>query len=319
VVSARAAVTPESPPGSSDLDFPLRVASVDIGSNAIRLLAAEFADPGHWISLESRRAPVRLRHSAYLTGRLEPVKIDMALEALLGFREIMDSLAIREHRVVATSAVRESRNRGDLIERAWEVAGFRIETISGSEEARLVWLAIRHRIDLVGRWLMVDLGGGSLEVSVVARNGVEWTESHAVGTVRLLDELDSGHGNASGKLARLVDQYLGGLRLPNLGGELAGLIATGGNIEELAQLAGAVPEANGSFRRYQEMIGAELELLRDRFGFDVIDADDRLADIQQQLRSAAERALNNAYASPSATLQPRIPLSPPVWMNLEVS
>jgi exopolyphosphatase / guanosine-5'-triphosphate,3'-diphosphate pyrophosphatase len=246
VVDGRATAAPAEPQGRPDLDFPLRAASVDIGSNAIRMLAAEFADPGHWISLESRRAPVRLGHSAFLTGRLDPAKIDMALEALLGFREIMGSLGIREHRVVATSAVRESRNRGDLVERACEEAGFRIETISGSEEARLVWLAIRNRIDLPGRWLMVDLGGGSLEVSVASRNGVEWTESHAVGTVRLLEELDSGRENGSGGLARLVDQYLGGMRLPHLGGEVAGLIATGGNIEELAQLAGAVPEANGA-------------------------------------------------------------------------
>ena len=107
-----------------------------------------------------------------------------------------------------------------------------------------------------GRWLLVDLGGGSLEVSVVGDGHVEWSDSHPVGTVRLLDELEElekeaeeSEARESERVRRLVERHAGGIRVPSLDDEgLAGLLATGGNIEALADLAGATPDSRGVSR-----------------------------------------------------------------------
>ncbi len=232
----------------SSVDFPIRVAAVDIGSNAIRLTAAEFLDPGRSVLLDSQRVPVRLGHSAFLTGLLTPENMELAVEALSSFRRMVDAFGVAQHRVVATSAVRESRNGGELAERVRRESGLDLETITGSEEARLVWLAVRNRIPLEGRWMLMDLGGGSLEVSVFAESGIEWSESHTMGTVRLLEEL-GGDAEDPESLDRLIAEYTRTLRIPSLTDDgLAGLIATGGNIETLAELAGCAPDGDGVSR-----------------------------------------------------------------------
>jgi exopolyphosphatase/guanosine-5'-triphosphate,3'-diphosphate pyrophosphatase len=145
--------------------------------------------------------------------------------------------------------VRESKNGRLLIQRAREECKIDVEAITGGEEARLVSLAVRDRIQLGGRWLHVDLGGGSLEVSVVRDAGIEWTESHSVGSVRLLEELGGEAAVSDEGLGPLMAEYVESLRLPSLAeAGLEGLVATGGNIEALADLAGAEPDASGVSR-----------------------------------------------------------------------
>lgn len=237
----------ETTPGTG-AEFPLRVAAVDIGSNAIRFTAAEFRDGRRHVELENLRVPVRLGQSAFLTGRLEEAKVSAAVAAMGRFRRRLDALDVREYRAVATSAVREARNGPELVERAWRESGIRIETISGREEARLVWVAVRDRLPVEGRWVLVDLGGGSLETSVVGESGIEWTESHPLGTVRMLDELGSADATKA-ELSRLLAEHASGLRVPRVGSDgVRGLIAAGGNIEALAELEGARTNGSGVSR-----------------------------------------------------------------------
>jgi exopolyphosphatase/guanosine-5'-triphosphate,3'-diphosphate pyrophosphatase len=223
-----------------DIEFPFRVACVDMGSNAIRFLAVEFQTETEYQVLDGERAPVRLGHGVYLSGRLEPSAMDGAVEALARFRKKMDELGIEHYRAVATSAVRESSNRDEFIARILDESGLRLEVISGSEEARLVHLAVARRIPLGNRtWLLVDLGGGSVEVSLVDQNGTYWSESHTMGSVRLLEELTEA-GTDPGRFHRVLAEYISVLKVPAMpeGDKVAGYVATGGNIETLAKLGG---------------------------------------------------------------------------------
>ena len=227
-----------------DVSFPLRVACVDMGSNAIRFLAAEFSDEHDYATLESERVPIRLGHGVYLSGRLDQAAMDAAVEALAGFQAKMTTLGIESYRAVATSAVRESRNGDLFVARVAEETGIELEAISGSEEARLVHLAVANTVPLGNRqWLLADLGGGSVEVSLVDQNGTFWSESHTMGSVRLLEELTDS-GTDPGRFRRLLEEYISVLRVPSAvdTGQLAGYIATGGNIETLAGLANARDE-----------------------------------------------------------------------------
>lgn len=224
-------------------EFPLRVAAVDVGSNAIRFLAAEFASLTEYTVLAEQRMPVRLGHDVFLTGRLTPEAMDAAVAAISGFRAEMETLGINHYRAVATSATRESRNGGDFLERVRREAGLELESITGQEEARLVYMAVRSAVPFgEHKWISVDLGGGSVEVSLVDASGILWSESHVMGSVRLLEEL-SVAGEEPGRFQRLVREYAATLQIPTIAQQWnpRGLIATGGNAEALARLAGGDP------------------------------------------------------------------------------
>ncbi len=248
--------------GAGAVEFPLRVACVDMGSNAIRFLAAEFSSDVEYTVLAAERRPVRLGHSVFLSGRLDSSAMDRAVEALADFRNQMDELDVEHYRAVATSAVRESKNGKDFVKRIGEETGLELEVISGSEEARLVHTAVRNVVPLGDRrWFLVDLGGGSVEVSLVDQNGSFWSESHTMGSVRLLEELTEA-GADPGRFRRLLAEYISALKVPAVadGQQLAGYIATGGNIESLAKLAG-FPDETGITQLPVETLRSVIEQL----------------------------------------------------------
>lgn len=227
--------------------FPLRAACIDTGSNAIRFLAAEFTDRERYTVLVNERASIRLGHGVFISGRLGAAAMDAAVAALAGFRRRMNEFAVSHYRAVATSAVRESTNGGAFVSRVKKEADVALEVISGPEEARLVHAAIRSRIDLGSRpWILADLGGGSVEVSLVDDTGMLWSESHTMGSVRLLEELSSADQDP-GRFRRVLTEYVSTLKIPVAGSDdpPAGFIATGGNIEALAKLTGEPADARG--------------------------------------------------------------------------
>lgn len=231
-----------------EVSWPLRVAAIDVGSNAIRFKAAEFTSQRTFAVLDEERAAVRLGHGVFLSGKLAPSAIEGAIVAMASFAARMGSLGVEFYRAVATSAVREARNGEEFLARLQRETGIELEVIGGSDEARLVYLAVRRLVPLAGReWILVDLGGGSVEVSLVDDAGILWSESHTMGSVRLLEEL-SEVGQEPGRFRRLLEEYTATLRLPTAAAYRSGVgfIATGGNMESLARLAGVDP-LPGSF------------------------------------------------------------------------
>lgn len=221
--------------------FPLRVAAIDVGSNALRMLAAEFSDASHYAVLAAERYPLRLGHDVFLTGKMSGEAVRAAVECLRNFAGTIKGLGIGLTRAVATSAVRESKNAEELIFKLRDEVGISLEMISGYEEARLIYLAVRNRVSLgKGQWVLTDLGGGSVEVSLADEKGILWSESHNMGSVRLLEEF-AGTADDPGRFKKLLEEYVATLRVPSAiaGKRPAGFIATGGNIESLLTLAGA--------------------------------------------------------------------------------
>lgn len=218
--------------------FPWRAAAMDVGSNAIRFTFAEFNDVHHFAELESQRLAIRLGHDAFTTGLLSQVTLDATVAAAAAFRQRLDDLGIRQYRAVATSAVRESRNGGELVELIRRESGIHLETITGSEEARLVWLAVQQRLPVTdGRWILADLGGGSIEISVIGREGILASDSYPFGTVRLLEDLPA-ESEQPERFRALLRSYVARLSLPaGADSPLEGIIITGGNADALGDLA----------------------------------------------------------------------------------
>jgi exopolyphosphatase/guanosine-5'-triphosphate,3'-diphosphate pyrophosphatase len=220
-----------------------------MGSNAIRFVVADFIAPTTWTLLVSERIPVRLADHAFESGILSDEAIEAAVNVMDRFHDVLDEHGVRHYRAVATSAVRESRNRRSLVRSVRERTGLRLEVISGAEEARLVYGAVRSRVPLGNEpWLMADLGGGSLEIAIVDVDGIRSIDSFAIGTVRLLEEFKDATGGPD-RIRRLLDDYVGGLRFGSFAEdvEVMGYVASGGNIDDLAEVAGVTPDENGVY------------------------------------------------------------------------
>ncbi|HVO39944.1 MAG TPA: Ppx/GppA phosphatase family protein [Spirochaetia bacterium] len=230
--------------------MPLRVAAVDVGTNAIRFLAVELDGEVPARTLSDKRFPVRIGHGVYSTGHISPDAASAAVESLTTVAASLKELGVEKYRAVATSAVRESSDRRRFLRSVRERTGLVVEVISGAEEMRLVHKAVRRRL-LLGpdRWILVELGGGSLEVALVDADKVHWCETRAMGAVRLR-ELFAPGGTEPRGFSRIVAEYVGSLRLPPHAREAKtrGFIATGGNIEALARLAAPAHDAGAPAR-----------------------------------------------------------------------
>lgn len=242
------------PPPAGPRQAKLRVAAIDAGSNAIRFVAADFARDAALAeepSIVARlRFPVRLGHGVFTQGLLDADAMGEAAKAFRDFRAELDRLGLgvdpRRHRAVATSATREAVNRDEFLTGIQRETGILLEPVSGAEEARLVHLAARRRVNFSGgRWWLVDLGGGSVEVSVVNDRGIFVSKSHRLGTVRLLETMTAA-GKCSKTVREWVAEALQGVAVPDVprsarapAGDRrpVGFAATGGNAEAVAKLA----------------------------------------------------------------------------------
>ncbi|MCU0259248.1 MAG: Ppx/GppA family phosphatase [Solirubrobacteraceae bacterium] len=278
-MTQRTSPTSSGAPAAGASAAPARFGVVDIGSNAIRLQIIELRAPGApHVVLETRREPVRLGQDVFVTGTVPEPKIAAAVDALKRFRQVCDRMGVRAIRAVATSALREASNGSKIVRRIEEATGIHVEIISGTEEAYLLGRAVETKLDLArGRSMLVDLGGGSVEVTLVEDGQIVMAESYRLGAVRLLEGLRADVGGEGKGLVELLDQYVGSLDrriAESLGrGDVDRFAATGGNIEALADLS------------------ARDGLLRQSGGVDALKLDDLGGWIQRLARlSYAERA-----------------------------
>jgi exopolyphosphatase/guanosine-5'-triphosphate,3'-diphosphate pyrophosphatase len=223
-----------------------RFAAIDVGSNAMRLRVVEANGPSDVREVASERAPIRLGRDVFLTGRLAPTALLEAVDALKRFREVMRAANVDAYRAVATSAVREAQNAEVLVERAAREAGVKLDVIEGVEEARLVLVAVLHAVELgARRALLIDIGGGSVEFTVLAGSAARASVSLPLGTVRLQEAFLSGDEAVSPERRELLAEYVD--RLLDEAQVLTGarpdvVIATGGNVDAIAAIAAAATD-----------------------------------------------------------------------------
>ncbi|MGA3235232.1 MAG: Ppx/GppA phosphatase family protein [Bryobacteraceae bacterium] len=163
-----------------------RYAAIDIGSNSIRMEAAEVA-PGQPIRvLASDREVTRLGESVFRSGSVSDEALRATCAVLARMAALYRRLEVVGVRAVATSAIRDTRNQKEFLERAAEAAGTRIEIISGREEARLIHLGVESVWPQTGRrGLMIDIGGGSAEIIAAEDGQLREAFSKPLGAVRL--------------------------------------------------------------------------------------------------------------------------------------
>ena len=185
----------------------MTLASIDAGSNAIRMLIATATSATEFRPIFAERVAVRLGHNTFVHGELDPHTIERAVTAFARFRNLFDEHGVEHYRAVATSAVRSADNGEDLIDRLYRDVGVRLEVIDGLEEARLVRKAVEHKVGPEYPLnVVVDLGGGSLEITRRTSKGWE-PATMKIGTVRMLETFGL-EGALSEDESRLIRRYV---------------------------------------------------------------------------------------------------------------
>lgn len=169
-------------------DGPPRIAAIDIGSNSIRQIVADVSEDGVIRVVDEMKAAPRLGAGLARTGRLDESNMDEAIEALARMADLARQLGARQVEAVATSAVRDAANGAAFLARIRREAGLKVRVLVGEEEARLAYRSALAHFELgAGRAVVMDIGGGSLELALVAEGLVERLISFPFGAIRLTE------------------------------------------------------------------------------------------------------------------------------------
>jgi len=163
-------------------------AAVDIGSNSVRLKISRLASH-RLFEIHEDREVTRLGESVFRSGFLSPEAIALTVKVLRRFHRAAQRAGADSVRVVATSALRDARNSRAFLEWVRSATGWQVEIISGLEEARLIHLGLTSSLRVnSSSALMIDLGGGSCELTVSSRGHIKETVSLPLGAVRLTND-----------------------------------------------------------------------------------------------------------------------------------
>jgi exopolyphosphatase/guanosine-5'-triphosphate,3'-diphosphate pyrophosphatase len=169
----------------------MRLAAIDIGSNAARLLISEVLmdDAGDPLiaKLHLCRVPLRLGIDVFSTGEISKPRIGMVLQTMKAYKHLMNAYGVDHMIACATSAMRDARNAKDIIRKIKMETGIDIEVISGSDEAAYIYEShIAEHIDKNGNFLYIDVGGGSTELTFFSKGRLAFKQSFNIGTIRLM-------------------------------------------------------------------------------------------------------------------------------------
>ncbi|MDQ1805298.1 exopolyphosphatase [Chryseobacterium sp. CKR4-1] len=171
----------------------MKIAAIDIGSNAARLLINEVKDNGkhpEFIKLNLLRIPLRLGMDVFTRGEIGPEREKMVIDSMKIFSDLMKIYKVEHYRACATSAMRDAVNGKDIIEQVRKTSGINIEIISGDEEATLVYENhVAEGLDKDFAYLYIDVGGGSTELTFYENDKMVYEKSFNIGTIRLLNNL----------------------------------------------------------------------------------------------------------------------------------
>ncbi len=233
---------PPPPPPPPRETRPMGV--VDMGASAIRLVVAE-ANPGEPVRiLEEASRGVLLGKDTFTHGKIGAATIEATLKALEGFRRIMDDYGVVRYRAVATSAVREAQNSDAFLDRVRLRTGLDVEVIDGSEENRLTYVAVRetlrdHAALGSGDALLVEVGGGSVDVSFLRKGQPIRSGTYAIGSIRLrqiLSNWQGSHEQGMRLLRRHIHNVVDDMRRDMPLREAQHFIALGGDMRFAAEL-----------------------------------------------------------------------------------
>ncbi len=227
-------------------------AAIDIGSNSCRL-AISSVQQHQLCTLHEDREVTRLGESVFAAGVISPESMASTIKALKRFHKAVQAHVVDHVRVVATSATRDALNAEAFSTWVKSATGWDLEIISGLEEGRLIHLGVMtHEPDARGRCLLVDLGGGSCEITLSDGGRIQEMVSLPLGAVRLQQEFLRSDPPAKadiGRLKQFIDRELGRMERKLGKPQVDLVLATSGTAAALAEASNALP-AEGAVEKH---------------------------------------------------------------------
>jgi exopolyphosphatase / guanosine-5'-triphosphate,3'-diphosphate pyrophosphatase len=225
----------------------MKLAAVDIGSNAIRFQVSTVLDNGPrtiFKKMEYVRFPLRLGHDVFTAGKLSPKSIEKFKKLMRVFKMLIELYEVEDYMVCATSAMRESENGQELANEIENEIGLSINIIDGHREAELINQAIISYLS-DNTYLHIDVGGGSTELNVYVHGKKIKTRSFKIGSVRVLENFDSP------VMWNDMEAWVREHVAKEVGKVIA--VGTGGNISKLFELAKLKPGKLMPLKRVKEI------------------------------------------------------------------
>lgn len=240
-----------------------RLAVIDCGSNSFRLVVFTYTDTW-WKRTDEIHEAVRVGEGLEGSGALQPAPMERALETLELYAHFCTATGIEEIRPVATSAIRDASNQAEFLEQARERSGLEVEVLPGEAEARYGYLAAVNTTT-ISEGVVLDLGGGSMQLTRVADRQAVDARSWPLGAVRMTERFAPGKKKRTEALREHIAHELSSASWL---GDDERLVAVGGTVRNLAaaaQLAAGLPSYGiQGFQVTREALGALIEEFTER-------------------------------------------------------
>ncbi|MEI2718209.1 MAG: Ppx/GppA phosphatase family protein [Candidatus Nanopelagicales bacterium] len=232
----------------------MRLGVIDIGSNTVHLLVVDAHYGAAPIAAHSHKMELRLSEHLTESGAIDSAATQSLIDFTLRAQVIGEDLGVTDMEAFATSAIREASNGEDVLRQVRKATGIATTTVTGDDEARLTFLAVRRWFGWsAGRLLVLDIGGGSLEIAIGGDEEPDLAFSMPLGAGHLTRTMLSGDPpdeDSVRELRRHIRAEIAGSvgRIQRLGlAERA--VATSKTFKQLARIAGAAPSSEGPFVR----------------------------------------------------------------------
>lgn len=250
-VPARNSATRISRARAAERTAPRLIATIDLGSRALRLAVGEFRQGSEIRRLETLATPISLGLDTFTRGRIRAVTIEAVLRTLKDFLTIIKGYGLRPEDcwVVATTAVRRARNREVFLERVRHGSGLSVHVLEAIEETRLVHQLTRHvigpRFDH-GSTMVLALGAGSLQLVAQEQGEISMAETQPFGLLRLMQRTDGmAPGVALGATRTFLDRVVASMRRVHNVGALDNIVVINSELYELVERLGRVTRSHG--------------------------------------------------------------------------
>jgi len=249
----------------------MRIAAIDVGTNSIHMIVVRVRPDLSFEVIDREKEMVRLGAGG-LDGRsLTPTATTAALQTLAKFRRLADAHRVDKIVAAATSAIREADNGGDFIADVAKRTGIRIRIISGADEARLIHMAAVYGVHIGGTpAVVIDIGGGSIEVTLGTASDLSYARSFKLGVIRLSERFvrtDPLSTRDERRLVKHINREIGEYLDVIADQKFDRVIGTSGTILSLGALAlsdsGARPDGDEALRN-QHVPAKAIHKLRKR-------------------------------------------------------
>ncbi|MBC7457135.1 MAG: hypothetical protein H7235_02570 [Bdellovibrionaceae bacterium] len=215
----------------------MRISSIDIGSNAIRQVIVETAREdlatNQWITLKKYRAPLRLGSDVFEHGSIQPETIKQLVLVFKKMAKFNKKYKVQKSIAVATSAMRDSKNNTAIINLIKKETGIKITLITGALEAKYIQQSIiKSNLINFDNSLLIDIGGGSLELTAVRELQIREAASFPLGVVRLMSKISKQKTTLEEETARYINPFMKKVKST----KFSVAIGTGGNFDALSKL-----------------------------------------------------------------------------------